>query len=155
MTLRQRIDLSRLLNRETSRPITTLQIFKSIDWDAGRSCRELQESALLLRVPRADHLPEVLDHLVALLVAAIVGMLLPVFHVDVGDTADEELEFALVKDVDELGGDELVEAGDEGVELLFDSGLDLPLGDEPEGVSVWLEVIDLGQRTRHIPSCFH
>lgn len=135
MTLRQRIDLARLLNRETSRPITALQILETVDGDTGRPRRKLQQPRLLFRVPRADHLPEVLDHLVALLVPAVVGMLLPVLDVDVGDTTDEELELALVKDIYEFGGDKLVEAGDEGVELLLYSGLDLPLGDESGGIS--------------------
>lgn len=58
-------------------------------------------------------------------------MLLPVVNVDVGDTADEELELALVENVDEVGGDQLVEALDERVELLLDALLDAPLGDQP------------------------
>jgi hypothetical protein len=41
-----------------------------------------------------------LDDFVVLRVAAVVGVLLPVVHVDVGDTADEKLELALVEDVD-------------------------------------------------------
>jgi hypothetical protein len=58
-------------------------------------------------------------------------MFLPVVDVDVGDTADEELELALIEDVDEVGGDELVEAAYKGLELLFDALLDAPFGDEP------------------------
>jgi hypothetical protein len=71
-----------------------------------------------------------LDHLVVLRVPAVVGVLLPVLDVDVGDAADEELELALVEDVDQVRGDELVEAGYKGVELFRDSLLDAPFCDE-------------------------
>jgi hypothetical protein len=57
-------------------------------------------------------------------------VLLPVVHVDVRDAADQQLELALVEDVDEVCRDELVEAGDEGGELLFDPLLDAPFGYE-------------------------
>lgn len=45
-------------------------------------------------------LPEVDDDLVGFGVASVVGVFLPVLDVDVGDAADEQLEFALVEDVD-------------------------------------------------------
>lgn len=48
-------------------------------------------------------------------------MLLPILDVNIGHTADEELELTLVKDVDELLRDELVEAAHEGLELLLDA----------------------------------
>jgi hypothetical protein len=76
-----------------------------------------------------------LNDLVVFSVAAVVGVLFPVLDVDVGDTADEQLEFALVEDVDEVGGDELVEASDKSLELLFDALLDSPFGDESGMVS--------------------
>lgn len=134
MTLRQRINVPTLLDRKPSRSITPLQILEPIDGNPTRPRRELQQPRLLLRVPRADHLPEVLDHLILFLVAAVVGVFLPVLDVDVGDAADQELEFTLVEHVDEIGGDELVEAGDEGVELLLDTFLDLPFSDESGGL---------------------
>lgn len=43
------------------------------------------------------------------------------------------LKLALVKDVDKLLGDELVEAEEERLELVLDTLLDAPLGDEPGG----------------------
>ena len=130
MTLRQRRNLPSLLNRKPPRPVRALQVLETVDRDTTGARRELQESGLLLGVPGADDLPEVLDHLVLLLVAAVVGVFLPVVDVDVRDTADQELEFALVEDVDEIGGNELVEAGDEGTELLFHALLDLPFCEE-------------------------
>lgn len=126
MTLRQGGISPGLLNRKPSGPITPLQILKPIHGDPTRARGELQQPALLLGVPATDHLPEVLDDLVRLRVAAVVGVLLPVLDVDVGDTADQELELALVEDIDEIRGNKLVEAGDEGVELFFDALLDAP-----------------------------
>ena len=131
MTLRQRRNLPSLLNRKASRPVRPLQVLEAIDRNTTGSRRELQESRLLLRVPGTDDLPEILDHLVLFLVAAVVGVFLPVVDVDVRDATDQELEFALVEDVDEIGGDELVETCDEGSELLFHALLDLPFCKEP------------------------
>lgn len=132
MTLRQRPHLPSLLDRKPPRPITALQILKPINGDPTRPRGKLEQSTLLLRIPGADHLPEILDHLILFLVAAVVGMLLPVVDVDVGDAADQQLKLALVEHVDEIGGNELVEAGDEGVELFRDALLDLPFGYEPK-----------------------
>jgi hypothetical protein len=157
MTLRQRPHLACLLNRKPPGPITALQILKPIHGNPTRPRRKLQESALLLGIPGADHLPKVLNDLVLFLVAAVVGMLLPVVDVDVGDAADEELEFAFVKDVDQVGGDQLVEAGDEGGELFRDAFLDLPFRDE-SSLSVGVSrdarsyVNKMIARTRCIPS---
>ena len=130
MTLRQLRLLPRLLNGEPPGPVTTLQILEPIDRDPTGSGRELQESRLLLGIPGSDALPEVLDHDVGFRVATVISVFLPVIHVDVCYAADEELEFALVEDVDQVCGDEFVEAGDEGVELFFDALLDAPFGDQ-------------------------
>lgn len=72
------------------------------------------------------YLPEVLYDGVAFGVAAVVGVFLPVVNIDVCYTTDEQLEFTLVKDVDQISRDELVEALHEGVELLVDTLLDAP-----------------------------
>lgn len=76
------------------------------------------------------YLPEVLDHRVLLVVAAVVGVLHPVVHVDFTDTANEKLQLSLVKDVYEIRGYELVEALDESVKLLFDTLLNTPFRDK-------------------------
>lgn len=131
MRLRQRSRIARLLDGEPSGTIGSLQILKSVDRNTRGTSRELEKTRLLLGIPGADNLPEILDDLVLLLVAAVIGVLLPVFDVDVGDTTDEQLEFALVEDVDEIGWDELVEAGHKGVELLLDSLHDLPFRNQP------------------------
>lgn len=126
MTLRQGIHTPALLDREPPRAITALQILEPVHRDAACARGELQQSALLLRIPRLDHVPEIAYHGVGLRVAPVVGVFLPVVDVDVRDAADEKLELALVEDVDEVRGYELVETGDEGVELLRDAFLDAP-----------------------------
>lgn len=140
MTLRQLHLLATLLDREASRTVTTLQVLESIDRYSASARRELQETRFLLGVPAPDGFPEVLDDEIRLCVAAVVGVLLPVVDVNVGNTTDEELELALVEDIDEVGWNELVEASDEGVELLFDSLLDSPLRYEPSEMLVTIQL---------------
>lgn len=78
------------------------------------------------------HLPEVLYHRITFSVAAVVGVLLPVIDIDICDTSNEQLKFALIEDVDQVGRDELVEALHECVELLVDALLNAPFCDKPE-----------------------
>jgi hypothetical protein len=132
MRLGQRIRIARLLDGKPSGTIGALQVLETVDGDTGGTSGELEKTGLLLGIPGTDDLPEVLDDLVLLLVAAVVGMLLPVVHVDVGDTTDKQLEFTLVKDVDKVRWDQLVEAGHEGVELLLHSLYDLPFRNQPK-----------------------
>lgn len=126
------VGVARFLDREASGSVGSLKVFESVDGDTGSTCGELEETGLLFRVPGADNLPEVLDDFVLLLVAAVVGVLLPVVNVDVGDTADEKLEFSLVEDVHQIRRDQLIEAGHECVKLLLDPLDDLPLRDQSE-----------------------
>jgi hypothetical protein len=153
MTLRQLIRFSRLLNRKPTRPITPLQIFEAINRDPGRARRELQQATLLLGVPAADTFPEVLDDFIVFRVAAVVGVFLPVLDVNVCYAADEQLEFALVEDVDKVRGNQLVEAGDEGLKLLFDALLDAPFGDESVGLVGRLGMEGGDVLTRRIRPC--
>lgn len=99
-----------------------------------------------------------MDDFVGFGVAAVVGVFLPILDINIGDTADKKLELALVKDVDEVLGDEVVEACDEGVELLFYALLDTPFCDEPMGrgwSALSLKKRRKGGHTRHIPSYSH
>jgi hypothetical protein len=135
MRLWQLIRLTRLLNRESSRSITSLEILEAVDRDTRSTGSELQQTRLLLRVPAADTLPEVLNDFVVFSVAAVIRVFLPVLDIDIGNTTNEEFEFALVKDIYEIGRDELVETGNEGLELLLNALLNPPLGDKPATVS--------------------
>ena len=76
------------------------------------------------------YLPEINNDLVVLSVTTVIGVLLPVIDINIGDTTNQQLEFSLVKDIDQVRGDQLVEAGKECVELLLNSLLNTPFGDE-------------------------
>lgn len=124
--------LSALLDRESSWAIRALQIFEAVDRDTRCTSGKLQESTLLLCIPATNALPEVLHNGVILRVSAVVSVLLPVVDINVCYTADEEFQLTLIEDIDEIGGDELVETSDERIELLLNALLDTPLCDEPK-----------------------
>jgi hypothetical protein len=54
----------------------------------------------MMKGARMAYLPEVDNDLVVLGVSAVVGVLLPVIDVDIGDTSNQELEFSFVENVD-------------------------------------------------------
>ena len=83
------------------------------------------------------YLPEVDNDLVVLSVTAVIGVLLPVIDIDISNTTDQELEFSLIENVDQVRGDQLVEARNECVELLLDSFLNTPFGDETEQLALF------------------
>jgi hypothetical protein len=89
----------------------------------------LQEAGFLLRIPATDDLPEILDDFILFLVSAVVGVLLPVFDIDIGNASNEKLEFTFVEDVYQVGRDEFVETSDKRIELLLNTLLDLPFCD--------------------------
>lgn len=62
-------------------------------------------------------------------------MLLPVINVNISDTTDEELELALIEDVDQINRDELVESRNKGLELFVHALLNAPFRDETAFVS--------------------
>lgn len=154
MTLWQSINLAGFLDSESSWTITALQILEAVDGDTTCSCGELKETTLLFSIPRSDDFPEVLNNFVLFLVAAVVGMFLPVIDINISDTTNQEFELALIENVDKISWDQFVETGDEGIELLFDSLLDLPFGNESGPRSVFArKSIAEGILTRHILSC--
>lgn len=135
MRLGQCSRIAGLFNGKASRSVGTLQILETVDGDTRRSSGELEKTRFLLRIPAADDLPEVLDNIVLLLVAAVVRVLLPVVHVDVGNTTNEQLQFTLIEDVDQIRRDQLVETGHERVELLLDPLDNLPLRNQSKVTS--------------------
>ena len=138
MTLRQLSRLASLLNGEPSRSIATLQILETIDRNTTGTRRKLQQSALLLGVPAADTLPELLDDFVVLCVATVVGVLLPVVDVNVCNSSYQKLQFSLIENVNEISWYQFVKASDKGVELFLNAFLDSPLRYKPVDVSVML-----------------
>lgn len=131
MTLWQSVDLTCLFDGKSSWTITTLEIFETIDRDSACSSCKLQETTLLFCIPRSNHFPEVLNDFVLLLVATVIGVFLPVVYVDISNTANEKLEFTLVKHVDKISRNQFVETSDEGIELFLDSLHDFPFSHKP------------------------
>jgi hypothetical protein len=76
------------------------------------------------------YLPEVLYDRVAFGVSAVISVLLPVVDIDVCYATDEQLELTLVEDVDEISGNELVEALNKGVKLFINTLLNAPFCNE-------------------------
>jgi hypothetical protein len=107
-----------------------LKILDATNGNLRSAGGELQQATLLFRWPRSNGLPEPNDDLVRLGVRAVIGVSSPVVHVDLSDTANEQLQLSLVKDVDELLRNELVEASHESLELILDPLLDPPNCDE-------------------------
>lgn len=155
MRLWQGSRITRLLNGEPSRSVRALQIFKPVDRNTRRSSGKLKKTRLLFGVPAADDLPEVLDNLVLLLVTTVVGVLLPVVHVNIGDTTNEQLQFTLIENIDKIRGNQLVEPGHESVELLFDSLDNLPFRDQSDGILVQHHTLTLDVLTQCTVLCSH
>lgn len=63
---------------------------------------------------------------ILLIVTTVVGVLHPVVDINLTNTTNEKFKLSLIKDVDEIGGDKLVEALDESVELLLYTLLNAP-----------------------------
>jgi hypothetical protein len=155
MRLRQRVNLPRFLDGKPSRTITSLEILKPINRDTRCSCGELQETGLLFRIPAADDLPEVLNHLILFLVSSVIGVFFPVLHIDIRDTTNQKLQFTLIKDIDQLRGDKLVEPCNEGIELLLHALLNLPFRDQSDLESaIEADIREIFALTQHIASCF-
>lgn len=74
--------------------------------------------------------PEILDNLILLGVASVIGVLLPVFHINIRNTTNEQFQLACVEDIDKIGRDQLVEACDKSSELLLNPLLDPPFRDQ-------------------------
>ncbi len=66
------------------------------------------------------------------LVLVVLGVGLEVVDVNVGQARDEQLELLLVEDANEPLGDDVVEALEEGVQLLADGTRHLHLAHEPD-----------------------
>lgn len=133
---------------------------------------ELHEAYLPLGGPALDNLPEPLNDLIrrvavrlVLLItsfqlsfggyslSSVVGVLLPVVDIDLGHTTDEQLQLSLVKHIDELLRDKLVETRHESVKLLRYSSGDSVLSNEASTSALIPVQVNSAGLTRHNPSC--
>ena len=108
---------------ELGKAIHALQLLEPIEWDLAGTGDELQQLGALLFIEALDCPPEPLDLRGSTLVVVVLGVVLPVIHVNVRKTGDEEFELLLVEDGDEVRRHNVVETTKEGVKLRFD-GLD-------------------------------
>jgi len=134
----QLASVSVLFNGKPPRTVRTLKVLETVDWYPRGSGGELEKAGLLFWGPRTKDLPKPGDDLIFFIVATVVGELGPIVpgkdvsrrkkvrrrgytHVDVGHSADQEFQFPLVKDADEVLGNDLEETVDESVKLFLDA----------------------------------
>ena len=70
--------------------------------------------------------------MIGMIVAFVNGVILPVLHVDTPDTAHQQLQLALVKDLDQVERDKLVESRQELIHLFSHSVDEPPLDHQLE-----------------------
>lgn len=121
MSNRELVRGSNLFNAELSGSIASVKLLEAVHGDTGRSGDELQQPGLLFAVKFCHRLPEPLDDLFIRSVLAVLGVGLPVLHIDLGDSSNEELKLAGVKDFNQVLGNDLKESLSEGLQLLLDS----------------------------------
>jgi hypothetical protein len=98
------------MNVEFGKAIHAFKLLETIEGYFTGSSDELKKLGLFFLVKAADGAPEPLDLRRGGLVVVVLGVVFPVVDVNVWKTRDEELEFLLIEDCDEFGGDDFVEA---------------------------------------------
>lgn len=68
-----------------------------------------------------------LDDFILFLVTSVIGVLLPILNIDIGNTTDQQFQFTLVEHVDKVCRNEFIESRNERIKLFFNSFLNLPL----------------------------
>ena len=105
---------------EFGEAIHALELLEAVERNLARTCDELKQLGALFFVEALDCTPEPLNLRRSALLVVVLGGVLPVVDINVRQTRDEQLEFLLVEDRDELRRDNVVEAAQESVELSFD-----------------------------------
>ena len=98
------------------------QLLESLDWHPWGSCYELQESSSEFHVKLFKDLKEPDYDLVVFEVVDQIGVPPQILNIDGRPSRYHDLEFLLVEYFDEVVGDEVVEAGQEGLQLFLDTG---------------------------------
>lgn len=107
------------VNIELAETIHSLQLLEAVQRHFARARDKLQQLRALLLVEAPHGSPEPLNLWRTRRVVVILGVVLPIVHIDLRHTRDEEFEFLFGKDRDEVGRDNVIEAGQEGIELLL------------------------------------
>ena len=98
------------VNIEPAKTIHTLELSEPIEGNFARPGDKLQEFRTLFFVERADGAPKPLNLGRGRLIIVVFGVILPVVDIYVRKARDEEFEFLLVENRDELGGNDVMEA---------------------------------------------
>ena len=85
------------------------------------------------------YVPEVLYRRRRLFVASVVGMFLPIRDINVRNTTNQKLQFAFIKNIDQVRRNQLIEACRKSVKLFLDPFLDPPFCYEPRRPSALFE----------------
>lgn len=105
------------MNIEALCALDALQVSKPFQRDLGCTRDELQQLCSLRLVQRSDRTPEPLDHWLTVRVTVQLSVVLPLVHVDVGQSRDEQLELLLRENPDQLDGNDVVETFEESINL--------------------------------------
>jgi len=98
------------MNVEPAKAIHAFELLEPIKRHFARAGHKLQQLGFFLLVEAADCAPEPLHLRREGRVVVVLGVVLPVVHVNVRQTRDEQFQFLLVEDGDQTGWDNLAEA---------------------------------------------
>lgn len=90
------------VNVEAVDTVHAFQFFEAVQRNLTGTCDKLQQFGKFFFIKGSDCSPEPLDLRRRLGVAMILGIASPIIHIDVGKTRDEELEFLLIENGDNL-----------------------------------------------------
>lgn len=94
---------------ESAEAVHTFKLLESVERDLASSRDELQQLGLLFLVERSHGAPEPSDLRRGSSVVVVLGIALPIIHVDFWQSGDQKLKFLLVENGDELRGDNVME----------------------------------------------
>lgn len=95
---------------ESTKPVHTLELAEAVERYFAGSGNELKKLGSLFLVERAHGAPEPLDLCGRGGVVMILGIVLPIVHVDIREAGDEKLELLFVEDRYQFGGNNVMEA---------------------------------------------
>jgi hypothetical protein len=100
--------------------VHTLQLLEAVERDLASTRDKLEQLGAFFLIEGADCTPEPLDLRRGGRVVVIIGIILPLIDVDLRKTRDQKFQLLFVEDGDQVWRNDLVEAGQEIVDLLLD-----------------------------------
>jgi len=117
---------------ELGEAVHALKLLETIERHLTSTGNELKQLGLLFLLERSDSAPEPLDLWRCSCVVVVLGVVLPVIHIDVRQTGNEKFELLFAEDGDELRRDDIVEALEEVLELLLNGAYKTVLSDKAD-----------------------